>query len=167
MALNRSKSAFIVGLFTVGVMVWLSGWPAKYLNWSSLTADEVVQDAARYAEEKFGGGSACIYEVRCKTGRAQLYVVEDIDTWDIEATKDIAWKRRFSDQCPGRTANIGLHVLPSSDGPWTDSTMLAFWLFETDRFIPTMSRFYGGAFSEGNWQRCSPEHSIDLFELAD
>lgn len=163
--MKQSRTVVIFGLLVVGTLVWLSNWPTRYLNFRSLTAGEVARDAARYIEEKFGGGSACIYEVRCDTGRAQLYVVEDLASWDIETTKEVIWNRRFSDECPGRTANIGLHVLPDGDREWSDSTTLAIWTFGGNRFIPRMSRFSGGAFSEGDWQRCSTEHSMPMSEL--
>ena len=164
--LKRWRSFLVAGLLFVGIVVWLSGWPTKYLNWWSLTGDDVARDAARYIEDRFGGGSACIYEVRCDTGRAQLYIVEDLNSWDIEATKDVIWNRRFSDECPGRTANIGLHVLPDRDLAWSEGRTLAIWTFGSNRFIPTRSRYSGGAFSEGEWQHCSLEHSTSMSDLA-
>ncbi len=156
----RITFTLILALLAAGVVIWLGGWPTTYLNFKSLTVDEVTLDAERYVEQYFGSGSACIYEVRCDTGRALLYIVEDVDAWDIQQTKSVVWERRFSEECPGRTANIGLHVLPDTDQTYSDSTALAIWSFRGDRFIPTLSRYSGGAFSEQGWQRCTSEYAL-------
>ncbi|MEN8197900.1 MAG: hypothetical protein ABFS30_15530, partial [Pseudomonadota bacterium] len=63
--------------------------------------------------------------------------MKDLEAWDIEKTKDIVWRRRFSGFCPGRTANFGLHVIPvnEQDDPPVQSNETARWSFYHDRFL--------------------------------
>jgi hypothetical protein len=109
--------------------------------------------------------AVCIYAVSCQSGRARLEPV-NIEHADFDALRDRIWGRRFRAQCPGRTANLGLHLVPLEDPedditaqrpiPYGSST--AYWSFAGNVFLPRMTRWSGGAFSEGPWRPCTPEH---------
>ena len=133
----------------------------RYWNFSTLTKQELIAGVSNYARDRVippgYTGPICLYEVDCTGDRARLRLVENIDTWDFEAAKTRIWNRRFSDVCPGRTANFGLHLAGWGE---SDPLALARWSFFNDRFIPQRSRFQSGAFSEEPWQRCPPEFAV-------
>lgn len=137
---------------------------ARYLSWKTMSKAELIEEAEAYLQNYTSGGQACLYAVDCQSGRAILVLVRDIETWDIEETKDLIWRRRFSDFCPGRTANFGLHVITTPESeqitPLVESNRSARWSFYNDRFLPRYGRFQGGAFSEGSWEPCSAENAL-------
>ena len=136
-------------------------WPIRYAKFNSLTTTDIVQDAERYVQRHSDVGLACVYAVECDSGRARLQLIKDVGTWDIEVTKELTWRRRFEEFCPGRTTNIAMELLPSRDGSWSSSTGLARWSFRHDKFIPRLGRFQSGSFSqEADWERCTPEYAL-------
>ncbi len=138
------------------------GLPSRYLSWKTLSKAELVEEADVYLKNYTNGGQACLYAVDCESGRAGMVLVKDFEAWDIEKTKDIVWRRRFSDFCPGRTANFGLHVIPASEQgqPEPPSNQTARWSFYHDRFLPRYGRFQGGSFSEVDWEKCSKSYAV-------
>jgi hypothetical protein len=169
-AAHYAKIVVIVTFWTIVVLLGLPAlllgvlfaWEqiGSFLSWRALDA-ETVQDRAeeyvlRYDIEDV---AVCIYVVGCESGRARLEPV-DVDEVDFDALRDRIWGRRFHDECPGRTANLGLHLVPleSAEDEIFPSQVNAYWTFGTDRFIPRWTRVNGGAFSEEPWQRCMPGH---------
>ena len=138
------------------------GLPSRYISWKTLSKAELIEEADVYLKNYTNGGQACLYAVDCQSGRAGLVLVKDFEGWDIEKTKDIVWRRRFSGFCPGRTANFGLHVIPESEQnrPLTPSNQTARWSFYHDRFLPRYGRFQGGSFSEADWEKCSEPYAL-------
>lgn len=137
---------------------------ARYLSWKTMSKAELIEEAEAYLQNYTYGGQACLYAVDCQSGRAVLVLVKDIEAWDIEETKDLVWRRRFSEFCPGQTANFGLHVITTPESeqitPMVESNRWARWSFYNDRFLPRYGRFQGGAFSEGGWEPCSAENTL-------
>ena len=137
---------------------------ARYLSWKTMSKAELIEEADVYLQNYTDGGQACLYAVDCQSGRAVLVLVKDVEAWDIEETKDLVWRRRFSDFCPGQTANFGLHVIttPASDQitSLVESNRWARWSFYNDRFLPSYGRFQGGAFSEGQIDRCTEPYAV-------
>ena len=132
----------------------------RYLSWRDISKKQIVAAADWYIENRAPGERACLYAVVCEQGRARLELVEDLESWDLEATKELVWDRKFGGTCPGRTANFALEMAPSNlDTHWANKR--AVWSFYNDRFIPSFTRFNGGsAFSEIKAQPCSQEFAI-------
>lgn len=141
-------------------------YPIRLLQWQTLSKTEVVKGAevfrrrydlsARYLENAY----VCLYVVSCESGRARLSPVTDIESWDFAATKATIWRRKFSDYCPGRTANFGLHWVDRSGAEIPGFLETAYWSMSNDRFLMRHGRFNTGAFSEEPWQRCTPDIAI-------
>ncbi|MEQ1784327.1 MAG: hypothetical protein ABMA14_23485 [Hyphomonadaceae bacterium] len=133
----------------------------KYLHFSTLTKDRLVREAEVYARERAGGPHlACLYAVRCNS-TAYLELVSDVAAWDLDATKQTIWARRFSTDCPGRTANFALHVIPARDQEAEiDAGAYARWSFFDDQFVPLRGRFESGAFTDQTWEPCTKEKAI-------
>ena len=154
----------IILLCFVGFVVFIEVWDkaTRYINWKTLTKDELVKGAQTYIEKRIGvSASACLYVVDCSKGEARLRMVNDIPSWDLDADRDMIWKRRFTRTCQGRTTNIGISVIPEAEQPALyKSTSLAMWSFYNDRFIPTYGRFQSGSFSTNSYEQCTHEKAI-------
>lgn len=143
---------------------------SRYASWKMLSKAELVEEASLYLDKYASdyldnsteGMHVCLYAVDCQSGRAGLVLVKDLETWDIEKTKDIVWRRRFSDFCPGRTANFGLHAVPvnKQDEPLPGRIQTARWSFYADRFLPRFGVFQSGSFSEIDWEKCSEPYAL-------
>ncbi|MCL9982206.1 MAG: hypothetical protein NBV60_03510 [Erythrobacter sp.] len=133
---------------------------SRYQSWSNLSKKELVESARWYVRERAPGQKVCLYAVTCDKGRPRLVLVKDVNAWDIEAARQLAWDRRFKDYCPGYTANFALEV--AEGGPeivWERKR--AVWSFYLDRFTPRMGRFHGPhAFSEKEAEPCTAEHAV-------
>ena len=133
---------------------------SRYQSWANLSKAELIESARWYVRERAPGQKVCLYAVTCDKGRARLVLVKDVNAWDFEAARQLAWDRRFKDYCPGYTANFALEV--AEGGPeisWGSSK--AVWSFYLDRFTPRMGRFHGPyAFSEEEAEPCTAEHAI-------
>jgi hypothetical protein len=134
----------------------------RYLHFSALSKERLIQEAKVYIRDRAGGDQmACLYVVECDGENARLELVSDISGWDFQAAKDRIWRRRFSNYCPGRTTNFGLHLIPRAGHmPEMDDTSHARWSFFNDRFIPQASNFQSGSFSDQPWEQCTPERAI-------
>src|SRR5262250_3180067 len=122
----------------------------KYLHFSELSKERLIDQAKVYIRDRAGGDQmACLYVVACDGEHARLELVSDIAGWDLQAAKDRIWRRRFSisNYCPGRTTNFGLHLIPQA-GPAgrqeIDRRAHARWSFLDDGFIAQWSKFGGG-----------------------
>jgi hypothetical protein len=135
----------------------------RFVSIQTLSKEELVREARAHIDDRAGGHQmACLYAVSCEGNRARLAVVSDLASWDLEATREDIWRRRFDGRyCPGRTANFGLHLSPAPGADeQTYGTSHARWSFARDRFIPIGGRFQSGSFSEEPWERCTPENAI-------
>jgi hypothetical protein len=134
----------------------------KYLHFSALSKERLIRETNVYIRDIAGGDQmACLYVVECDGENARLELVSDIVGWDFRAAKDRIWRRRFSNYCPGRTTNFGLHLIPrAGDKPEIDRRSHARWSFFDDRFIPQWDRFQDGSFSDQPWEQCTPERTI-------
>jgi hypothetical protein len=134
----------------------------KYLHFSALTKERLMQETHTYIRDRAGGDQmACLYVVQCDGDRARLELVQEIDSWDFDAAKNRIWRRRFSNYCTGRTTNLALHLIPhEGHEPQIDALAHARWSFFNDRFIPLRGRFQSGAFTDQPWERCTPEAAI-------
>ncbi|WP_285712270.1 hypothetical protein [Erythrobacter oryzae] len=131
---------------------------SRYASWAGLDKPKVVAAAQWYVRERAPGQKVCLYRVTCDKGRARLVLVKDLDAWDIEATRQLAWDRRFGDGCPGRTANLALQVADGGpEPPW--GAERAVWTFGIDRFRAWQGHDYA-AFSEKPTEPCTPEYAI-------
>lgn len=113
-------------------------------------------------EDRFGENvQSCLYVVSCEQEKATLALVNNRDTWDLDATKIAIWQRKTTETCTGRTTNIGIQVI-SEGGELTlkNSYVLALWSFETSDFYPQNSRFSGGAFSDMPWEECTLDTAL-------
>lgn len=154
------------GLFAVLAFVLAFCGPMetaqRFISFQTLSKHKLLEEARIYIDDRAGGEQmACLYAVSCEGGRARLSAVSNLAEWDLEATQEEIWSRRFSDYCPGRTANLALHLIPM-EGAEEQMRALshARWSFMHDRFIPISGRFQSGSFSEEPWERCTPENAI-------
>lgn len=158
------------GCVSVGILLVASALVAigpvdltrRYLSWRQLSKNELVDSANWYVENRAPGNDACLYAVQCTGGRASLRLLRSLDDWDIEATKQIAWDRKFGGVCSGRTANFALELV--TDNLQSDRTSEglrhAVWSFYNDRFVPGLTRFESAAFSETEAEPCLAAHAI-------
>jgi hypothetical protein len=155
-----------IGLGCLGVLVLLVGsctaidYGKRYASWARLDKARVLAAAGDYVRDHAPGQKVCLYRVACDERRARLVLVRDIAALDVEAVRQIAWDRRFSDTCPGYTANLGLAVAVGGP-PVREEVREAAWSFYADRFVPTM-RSNGAplSFSEQPAEPCTPEYAI-------
>lgn len=151
----------LVTLAVIGVSVgglYAYDKSTRFWSWRSLSKGELVEEAVAYTEfYRVRDVGICVYVLDCSSGRARLHRVADLDGWDLDRTLELIWERRFSDFCPGRTANIGLHLVSLSEGNQTLQSYneTARWSFGLDRFVSRQSRFQSGSFSEEPWERCA------------
>lgn len=137
----------------------------KYLNFSALSKETLIRETEAYIRGVAGGDQmACLYVVACDGEHARLELVSDIAGWDLQAAKDRIWRRRFSNYCPGRTTNFGLHLIPRA-GPAgrneIDRSAHARWSFLGDGFIAQWTKFDGGgSFTDQPWEQCTAERAI-------
>lgn len=154
-----------IGLGCLGVLLALVGsctaydYGSRYASWARLEKAEVVASARWYVRERAPGQKVCLYAAICDKGRARLVIVRDLDAWDIEATRQLAWDRRFGGSCPGYTANLALEVAPGGPEPPPQGTERAVWSFHLDRFRPWQTPDLS-AFSESPAEPCTPAHAI-------
>lgn len=149
----------------LGTIVLLVGsctaydYGSRYASWMGLDKEGVVAAAQWYVREWAPGQKVCLYVATCAKGRARLALVKDMAAWDVEATRQLAWDRRFNDSCPGYTANLALEV--AEGGPQSPplGTERAVWSFYLDRFRPWQTHDFS-AFSEKPTEPCTPEHAI-------
>ena len=137
----------------------------KFLNFWTLSKERLIDGAKAYIRVVAGDDQmACLYVVACDGEHARLELVSDIAGWNLQAAKDRIWRRRFSNYCPGRTTNFGLHLIPQA-GPAgrqeIDRRAHARWSFLDDGFIAQWSKFGGGgSFTDQPWEQCTPERAI-------
>ena len=127
---------------------------SRYSSWRDLSKQELVDSANSYIRNYVRENRACLYAVVCKDGRAKLELVKDIDAFDLDAARQLAWDRRFKNACPGRSANFGLK-LAAGDAENASLDRWAVWSFYNDRFIPNQTRFSAHAFSEAPVEPCT------------
>ena len=165
----KLKTIIAVGLVPVlaVLVVWGTGYGSLALNWWLLSKSEIIGGAQAYRDRYdihnqsyLSNAYACLYAVSCDGGRARLIPITDPESWDFEETRSTIWKRRFSDACPGQTANFGLHWIDASGADIPHYLETAYWSFYNDRFVTRHGRFHSGSFSEEPWQRCTPDVSI-------
>jgi hypothetical protein len=162
----RLRYEFRIFHIVVGLLILAVGscqtyeYGMRYQSWANLSKAELVESARWYVRERAPGQTMCLYAVTCDKGRARLALVKDIDAWDIESARQLAWDRRFHNQCPARTANFALQVIEG--GPELgEGSKQAVWSFYNDRFVPSMGRFHGPhAFSEKAAEPCTAEYAI-------
>lgn len=161
------KSPLGIGIVvtTVAIVAVFFGpldYAQRYLHFSNLTKDRVVQGAEDYIQSRVPGSQmACLYVVQCDDEGARLEIVTNIESWDFNAAKRTIWERRFGDYCAGQTANLAIHLVPHEDSEAISrSTARAVWSFFNDRFIPVQTRFGPSAFSERTWEPCTAEFAI-------
>lgn len=159
--LSRLWPLLIVSVLTLAY-VWLE-FGTRYISWRTLSKEELVTEATVYVRTRTSGKDACIYYTTCRDGRAGLKLVTSLDQFDLEATKQLAWDRKFKNACPGRTAHFALELLPDPLAAQQTSGFSgkAVWSFYNDRFIPILGRFHGPyAFSETPYKNCTAEFVI-------
>ena len=159
--------AFVAALAIAFVFFEPVDYALKYLHFSELSKERLIDQAKVYIRDRAGGDQmACLYVVECDGEHARLELVSDIVGWDFQAAKDRIWRRRFSNYCPGRTTNFGLNLIPRagiSHAPWASFNAAiahARWSFVNDRFIPERGRFQSGSFSDQPWESCTPDRAI-------
>lgn len=138
-------------------------WWLRYQSWSQLSKNKLAEAANWYVANRAPGNDACIYAVECKGDRASLKLIKSMQEWDFEASKQIAWDRKFKGVCQGRTANFALEV--ATENPQSQKTSegarRAVWSFHNDRFVPTWSRTAGfSAFSEIETEPCLTTYAV-------
>jgi hypothetical protein len=137
-------------------------WGLRYQSWSQLSKDTLIQSANSYIANRAPGNGACLFAVECKSGWARLKLVKSMKDWDFEASKQIAWDRKFDDICQGLTANFALEL--ANDNPQSQKTYegsrRAVWSFYNDQFVPTRTRFGFAAFSEAETEPCVTSYSV-------
>ena len=133
---------------------------SRYRSWAGLSKAKLVDSAHWYVRERAPGQKVCLYAVTCEQGRARLALVKDVNAWDFETARQLAWDRRFKDHCPGYTANFALQV--ADGGPdIVEGRKQAVWSFYLDRFTPRWGRLHGPhAFSEKEAEPCTAEHAV-------
>lgn len=138
-----------------------ANYGSRYASWAGLSKTEVVAAADAYVREYAPGQKACLYTVVCDKGRARLELVKDVDRWDIEAMRQLAWDRRFKDACPGYTANLALEIAGADDTSLYEGYKRPVWSFYRDSFVAewnTSSVWY--AFSEQPAEPCTAEFAV-------
>ncbi len=147
---------------------------SHYTSWRALSSEHVFDAAQQYVEREYINTKSydaseiipvCVYAVTCDDVWARLAIVDDPDQFDFDALKRRIWARRFKGTCQGQTANLGLHVL-HSQGSHRPGDDLPIWNFYGDSFTSTRDRhwFFGGAFSDEPWERCSLDRAAYLIE---
>lgn len=131
---------------------------SRYASWAGLDKNGVVASAAWYVRERAPGQKVCLYSAICDKGRARLVLVKDLEAWDIEATRQLAWDRKFGSGCPGNTANLALEVAVGGPEPPSGAER-AVWSFHLDRFRPWRTHSFS-AFSEKPVEPCTSAHAI-------
>jgi len=168
-ALVAAKAiAFVAALAIAFVYFEPVDYALKFLYFSALSKEHLIDQAEVYVRDRAGGNHmACLYVVECDGEHARLELVSDIVGWDFRAAKArISRRWLFSNYCPGRTTNFGLHLFPRagiSQAPWSffdEAIAHARWSFVNDRFIPQRGRFQSGSFSDQPWEQCLPERAI-------
>lgn len=158
---------FALGLpLTLLATLTVHDYWSRYSSWSNLSKQELVDSARSYIRNYVGENRACLYAVVCKSGRAKLELVKDIEAFDLDAARQLAWDRRFKNVCPGQTANFGL-AIAAGGAETASSNQLAVWSFSSDRFIPHWGRFIEfHAFSETPVEPCTTDFVITGGPLA-
>ena len=168
-ALVAAKAiAFVAALAIAFVYFEPVDYALKFLYFSALSKEHLIDQAEVYVRDRAGGNHmACLYVVECDGAHARLELVSDIVGWDFRAAKArISRRWLFSNYCPGRTTNFGLHLFPRagiSQAPWSffdEAIAHARWSFVNDRFIPQRGRFQSGSFSDQPWEQSLPERAI-------
>jgi len=160
------EAALILGIIGIFLALiggwWLSGRLTSYLNWRSLTKDDLISSANNYVNHRFPGNKACLYAVICKENRAGLELVKDLEAFDFKRAKKLVWDRRFKNVCIGQTANFGIELLPETLTQEADHVELrrGVWSFYGNGFYPRGSRFYTSAFSASPYEPCTAEYVI-------
>jgi hypothetical protein len=155
------RFALVTALAIAFVFFGSLEYPLKYLHFSALSKERLIHEAKAYIRDVAGGDQmACPYVVECDGEHARLELVSDIVGWDLQAAKDRIWRRRFSDYCPGRTTNFGLHLIPRAGRTEIERRSHARWSFFDDGFRAQWSRFEGGSFTDQPWEQCTPERAI-------
>lgn len=151
----------IITVATVILMLAAADLIPRFLSWRSLSAETVEQKTQLYLDTRTFSPekviAVCVYAVECSSGRAILKKMQQPERFDFQELRQTIWSRRFEKTCPGRTANLGLHIVRSSQDSIYNSSDHAIWSFYNDRFIPRLGRFSGGSFSEEPWDRCTVE----------
>lgn len=132
---------------------------SRYVSWAGLDKKGVIAAARWYVRERAPGQKVCLYVATCDKGRARLVMIKDLDAWNTEATRQLAWDRRFGGNCPGYTANLALEVAPGGPEPPPQGTERAVWSFHLDRFRPWQTHDLS-AFSEEPTEPCTHEHAV-------
>jgi hypothetical protein len=160
------KGCLIAAAIPLAIALILLGpvdWWQRYWSWRNLSKAELADATQIYVDEHALGNSACLYAVVCKDGKAGLDRIESIEDWDIEAAKQLAWDRRFSGTCPGRTANFAVRIASDDtlEEITSDRVRYGVWSFSSDRFVPSWGRFAPfRAFSELPSESCVSKYSV-------
>lgn len=158
----------LLSLFIGGIiyLFFIHDNVAAYINWKTLTKREVIRAAETFIEQRNIKESVCLYVVECIDDKAHLRMIKDIDVWDIEATKQTIWKRKFDGTCTGRTANIAIDYATDNHQRFFsgESDNSGIWSFSTNGFYSRRSRFYGGSFSEYPFELCTDERYVIKFK---
>lgn len=137
-------------------------WWVRYQSWSHLSKDKLILSADSYIANRAPGTRACLFAVECRNGRARLKLIQSVKEWDFEASKQIAWDRKFDDVCQGLTANFALEL--ANDDPQSqkifEGSRRAVWSFYNDKFVPVRTRFDFAAFSEAKTKPCVGAYSV-------
>lgn len=140
----------------------------SYWSWRTLTASELVAEAKAYSVEMSDGRPVCLYAVVCDGRRAQLKLVDDLETFDLEAAKSRIWRRRFESYCEGYTANFAIEAVQTApadrDEDWFERDRRlrdnrAVWSFYADRFLAVDGHALR-AFSENDPEPCTAAKAI-------
>jgi hypothetical protein len=156
---------FEVGIAAFAIMLAaIDGvdYAIRFRDFARLSKETLVREAHAYIRDRTDGHQmACLYVVQCDGEHARLEIVAEISSLDLQAVKDRIWRRRFSDYCSGRTANFALHLIPrEGHEEQPDRVAHAFWTFRGNGFYPRFTRFWGGAFTDQPWERCTPGKAI-------
>jgi hypothetical protein len=164
------RFALVAALAIAFQLFWLQDfdgpleYAVRYLNFSTLAKERLIRETKVYIREIARSDQmACLYIVQCDGERARLELVSDVAGWDFQVAKDRIWRRRFSNYCPGRTTNFGLHLIPRA-GPAghqeLDRISHARWSFLLDQFLAEWTHFQGGgSFTDQPWSS-TPERAI-------
>lgn len=135
----------------------------RYRSWQALSPTHITETTQWYLENRAPQSSdiiaVCVYAVDCSGDWARLALIRDLDQYDFDALRDRIWARRFDGVCTGRTANLGLSLLSSSDDNTNRGHYDAVWSFYHNRFISRFNAWRFPAFSLEPWERCTIENA--------
>lgn len=166
--LNGARFALVSVFGLITLIILINNYYPRYASWRSLSPAHISAASQWYLDNRVRDvddvTAICFYAVNCSDNGARLALVPNPDQYDFDALRQRIWARRFKGVCQGRTSNLGLHLLRTSDSDQYEYSDSAIWSFYNNRFIPKWGHWSGGAFSEEPWERCSIDEAAYFWE---